>query len=334
MTGFSGGVRFDKPPGDELYRPFLELDCKFCRTFAREKFTSPMVLADVGSRGGLDSRWQVFGDHYIEVGFEADAEERDRLMADIAEKGESGRKVIHPFVLWSEEGAREFKIPKGKEAASLLEPNMDFYHRLPDPSYGEIIRRIPVRTTTLDKCTWPHDELDFLKVDVEGADLFVLKGGIELLKSKVVGVVCEVTFVGQFIGQGFFADIDLMLRDLGFAIFDLKPRRWRRKRLGSQFDNFRMGQLVAGDALYLKDPVAKWDQFGGKGREREKLLKLAAIAEFFALPDYGIELVEFGLSRRLYSTEDARAYIEALHTNEIVKYNDFTRHGRTNERIS
>lgn len=44
----------------------------------------PVVIADIGSRGGFNSEWQAFGDHVRIYSFEADEAECARLDAAAA----------------------------------------------------------------------------------------------------------------------------------------------------------------------------------------------------------------------------------------------------------
>src|SRR6266566_9801329 len=91
MSVFVGNVRTQKTVQDEGYAPFIELDCRFCQLFSSEKLTSPLIVLDVGARGGFDPRLEVFGSHSRIVGFEPDKNECARMRTDIKHAGQDER---------------------------------------------------------------------------------------------------------------------------------------------------------------------------------------------------------------------------------------------------
>ncbi len=112
------------------------------------------------------------------------------------------------------------------------------------------------------------------------------------------------------------------MRSQGFALFDLDIRRWRRKRLSAAFDGIRVGQTIYADALYLKDPVEYNNLPDDIDQQRVKLLKLAALAEYFSLPDYGMEIIELATSLALIDQKEATRLVNLLDHNEIIGKRD------------
>jgi FkbM family methyltransferase len=98
-------------------------------------------------------------------------------------------------------------------SSSILEPG---YHKVVSPSV-QFNRKVHVPALTLDK--WkklnPDSCVDVLWLDLQGAELDVLKGGIELLKSiKLVHV--EVSRRPLYEGGVTLNEMDLFLSRLGF----------------------------------------------------------------------------------------------------------------------
>lgn len=62
--------------------------------------------------------------------------------------------------------------------------------------------------------------MDFMKLNVQGANLEILRGG-ETLLSETLGVMAEISFVESYNGRPFLSDIHSYLREKGFQFFDM-----------------------------------------------------------------------------------------------------------------
>lgn len=103
---------------------------------------------------------------------------------------------------------------------SLFEPNvplLDKFHWL-----GEVtipVARHEVATTRLDDIQGIGD-VDFIKIDCQGAELAVFQNALRALNDAVL-IQTEVSFVESYKGQPMFSDIDAFLRKNGFQFHDL-----------------------------------------------------------------------------------------------------------------
>ena len=106
---------------------------------------------------------------------------------------------------------------------------------------------------TLDFLVKKHrlQHIDFIKIDTQGHELSILKGGVDYL-DNVIGLEIEVEFSPLYRGQPLFGDVDSFVRGYGFELFDIKRYFWKRKDAVDTVG--QKGQLVFGDALYLKSP--------------------------------------------------------------------------------
>jgi hypothetical protein len=79
-----------------------------------------------------------------------------------------------------------------------------------------------VETTTLDEWARNNDVhiVDYIKIDTQGTELEILKGGINVLKN-VRTLEVEVEFNPIYVGQPIFSDVDLFLRSEGFVLWKL-----------------------------------------------------------------------------------------------------------------
>ena len=75
-----------------------------------------------------------------------------------------------------------------------------------------------------------------------------------------------------------------------------------------------IGQLVQGQALYLRDAVVELDSHNLNNRfwHKSKILKMASIQELFNLPDCAIELTQKGQSLDIFDESDVSKYVDFL----------------------
>ena len=305
------------------YRPYFETDCRYCRRLVAsgELEATPILVADVGAAQGFDPRWDLFGEGCRQVGFEPEPAECGRLEAAIEAAGQAGSRFVLPMALADRPGRRRLYVTRDPDASSLYRPNRRFFERMPDPSGIDVVGEIEVEVTTLDALTLPAgDDIDVLKLDVQGAELDVLRGAERRLDGQVLAVIAEASFVELYEGQAMFADIDQFLRGRGFQLFDICYRRWSRRQLDGEFAGLRVGQMTYGDVLYLKDPIAAPDC--AMAGQAAKLRKLTAFAEFFSLPDYALELLDLARAREQISEDAADAARADISANTILRFND------------
>jgi hypothetical protein len=133
------------------------------------------------------------------------------------------------------------------------------------------------------------NSIDFLQIDVQGANLDVLQGGSQIINS-ILGVQVEVEFSQMYINQPLFNDVDVFLRNKGFTLFDLLTFCLPRAKSPIAAKN-RRGQILWGDAFYLQDPLG--ENVNPAFKEPSQILKIACIADVLELYDYALELLEY-----------------------------------------
>jgi FkbM family methyltransferase len=179
------------------------------------------------------------------------------------------------------------------------------------PALGElmqVVERVHMRTRRLDDLP-EVAPVDFLKLDVQGAELLVLDHGRETLRNVSI-LQCEVEFLELYEGQPLFADVDAFLRSQGFAFLHFSYSMGRPfKPLSVAQDPLRaMSQILWADAIYVKD-------FRQRSQWSERQLRAGAFVlhEIYQAYDYtslllaeldrrsGGRLQEFYLASLLFS---------------------------------
>jgi FkbM family methyltransferase len=179
--------------------------------------------------------------------------------------GEFREWHVHELALGEDERERDLVITQHGSMSSLLQPDLQEFERgfgriRNAPQWMKSMETVGVRkikTTTLEQFCIAHapGHIDFLKLDTQGSELYILKGAGELLRSGKIGVICtEVALHPIYKEQGYFSDIDVFLRACGFRLVDLQtyPEAVMRE---DEFDprqvHERPRTASVGDAWYV-----------------------------------------------------------------------------------
>lgn len=248
----------------------------------------PLVLVDIGARWGLDKRWSAFGDSLRAFCFEADAKECDRL-------NQGGNVTYIPEVISGKIGEATLYETRLDASSGLYQTKHNFFGRLLNSPNADLVGTKRVNTTTLDEARRAYSipDIDFIKLDIEGAELDVLKA-TDL--NSTFGIYSEIRFHREINGCPTFSDLDKYAVGKGFMLYDLLFTRQSRKALpyrgplmrwtnGDRFHAYtEHGQVMDGDALYFRDPLLY-------KLTRNQILKAACMFEVFNLNDCAAELL-------------------------------------------
>lgn len=139
---------------------------------------------------------------------------------------------------------------------SLFKPRaaaLKFFNGFED--FGRIEKTETVQTVTLDSIS-NLPEIDFLKMDIQGAELTTLQHGRQKLKN-CLAIQLEVSYIPLYEQQPSFGEVDVWMRAQGYVphcFIDVK--RWSISPTIFN-NNFRIpgNQLLESDIVYIKDPL-------------------------------------------------------------------------------
>lgn len=116
-----------------------------------------------------------------------------------------------------------------------------------------VVKKIPVETKRLDDLDL-GGPVDFLKLDIQGAELMALEHATKTLEAVSV-LQCEVEFVPLYKNQPLFADVDRFLRSQGFQFLQFAYTMGRpfKPLVANNNPNQSISQTLWGDAVYVKD---------------------------------------------------------------------------------
>lgn len=267
---------------------------------------APLVLVDVGASGGLDRRWKSASKYLEVIAFEPD----DRAFRYLASTDSIRCLNVG---LHKEKTVLDFYLTRKQEVSSVLKPNRKFVNQFPESERFDILKTIRLEAETLDLELQKHQikDLDFVKVDTQGSELFVLKGATKNLANSVFGMEIEVGFSRVYVDQPLFSDVDCFVRKLGFQLFDLKPIYWKRK-VGKSFGKAK-GQIICADCLYLKDMDALKaiiDPMEDNVLKKTKCLRAISICILYGYLDYAAEI--FQEMKHLFNRDEASLFFGTI----------------------
>jgi FkbM family methyltransferase len=145
-------------------------------------------------------------------------------------------------------------ICAAKGMSSLLKPDSEIlkiFH--PFDIWGQVVSQQKVLTKTLDSIS-EIEQLDFLKIDIQGGELSVFQCGKKKLENTVA-IQTEVSFIPLYEGQPIFGAIDIELRGLGFIPHSFPAiKNWMIAPLVINGDSrIPLNQLLEADIVYVKD---------------------------------------------------------------------------------
>jgi FkbM family methyltransferase len=184
------------------------------------------VVVDVGAQQ-LESEEHVYVGLWsfgpVDVfGFDPLAERiEERRRADA---GRTGTTTLFPFALGDGDD-HVLHVANEDSASSLFDLDREGVAGLEHLAELQVDRTEPVRTVRLDDVELP-EQIDLLKLDVQGAEMMVLEGAAQTLQ-RTSAIHCEVAFSRIYRDQPLFGDVAGLLAGHGYALMDLFPKHYR-----------------------------------------------------------------------------------------------------------
>jgi len=263
----------------------------------------PLCLIDVGSAKGIPSRWAKIRNLVFAYGFEPDEDARNKLKQNNVLEG--GGNIDSPYALSDKKEKIELNILKKPSHSSVLEPNNNFINLYTKrhPEGFELDYKVTVEASDLDSLEFKAK--DFMKIDVQGYELKVLKGSEESLK-EILGLEIEIEFAELYKNQCSFEEIKSFLskNDIDFTDFT-SMTRWERDSSKNT-----LGLCMGGDALFLRTPEYMFDVYKDDPVKLSAYLSICLIYKRYDFIEATIDL---------FNLRDDSKYSKFIKINKILR---------------
>lgn len=162
------------PPGNDLILLLAEYATDVYSLRA-QSFREGDVVMDIGANVGTFSRAAFQAGASKVIAIEPSPLNVEALQRNFAEEIEAGRFVLVPKAVWNEPGEMTLNV----YALSVLDSLV-----MEDRHEAEIKKRVPVELIPIDALVEELglDRVDFIKMDIEGAERHALEGAAETLR--------------------------------------------------------------------------------------------------------------------------------------------------------
>jgi FkbM family methyltransferase len=272
--------------------PYLTLSFAKQGMFAQD----PMVVVEVGYRPEIEDRWESYGKDVERTVLGVSEHEIAHLSSDQTKNGRFERFL--PLILSDRaESASVYAARESRYGVAGAPVDRAFASRFKEGLPYLDAEQRAVQAVTLDSLvsTGAISKPTFIKIDMEGAELKILKGASQALADGVLGVSVEVCLQPLRKGAPSFEDVRAYLADRGFSMFDMKVDNWTRG-IVADHDGPKTwpgrGQAVRCRATFLRDMMPELEVSRSlTAHHRLKIAKLASLAEVLGFSDYSVELL-------------------------------------------
>ena len=219
---------------------------------------------------------------------------------DYGEDKKINNEIFFDKILWSEEKEMSFYISKNRVASSLFKVDLEKLKHFDNFESHKTIDTKKIKTSKASQIKELID-IDFAKIDVEGAELNILEG-MEKNINNIIGLEVEVQFMERYINSPTFEKIDKFLKEKDFELYILNQESWLRKEHKSNSDSNH--KLIWADAIYF----IKLDKLINSDEKNIKnsVEKLIFFYVFYKLYDEAYFTINYLLEKKLITNLDEK----------------------------
>lgn len=253
-------------------------------------------VVDIGAADGIDPRWHLLEDHLLIDLFEPEHDAFVRMTQMYA-----GQPAIRCFeTALSENGGEiDLTVTRWPRASTCLTLDTEFLKDTYIRDHFTVTGHFRMPSRRLDDVLSGND-VDFIKADVEGMELPILRGSGRLIDG-CIGVEAEVIFGSSAPKDPpLFSDMDKYCREHGLTLISIGPPGYWHFALPSQAYESK-GFIMNGDALFLRVPQRVVERVSNGVWPRRKLAAAAALYLTYGNFEFVYVLMREGRTASLFS---------------------------------
>ena len=235
-------------------------------------------IIDGGARGELFPPFKYVNKKILQI-FRFDPETKTDIV------NYTNEDIIFKKALWKNSDKIKLNVAIDPSASSVYPFNRDLQKHIdPHADKRKTKKVVEIESINLDQIIkdYPHLKIDFIKLDIHGAEFDVLEGAIEVLKTTL-GMLIESWVIPIHKGQKTRGHVEALASDNQFYVFE-ENHMGKWPRLG---DSFSKRQTVPIDTLFFKDPLLDKNI-----TKKEDALKLIGIANLFGHNAFAMQLTQ------------------------------------------
>ena len=213
---------------------------KINQIFSKELNQDKINILDIGASGNFNiNKFNNFFSH-LNIAKIIKFDEESKIVKD-------KNDIIYDKFLWSEDTTKKFYITNNHVSSSFYKPNTEILKDFANFTDHVIIEEKDEKVNKLDNFDFDM-EINFVKIDAEGAELEILKGGKNILKN-CFGFEIEQQFISRFVDSPKYFEVSRYLDELGYELMILNTESWKKK---IEYSNIRSNvRLVWADFIYF-----------------------------------------------------------------------------------
>lgn len=238
-----------------------------------KNYNTRFNLLDVGAAGGIHNRWHIINEKINVFCIEPQPDSFKNL-----KQNNNNITLIEKIFDEKDNLNRTINFTKKNDTSSILTPNIEYLKKFPNVERFKIVNTFTSPTTTINK-EFLDISLDYIKIDVEGYHLNILKGAKNKL-NKLLGIEVETEFQKLRKNQPKFYEVIEFLNDFDFELHDiLNIIRW--ERTGYRY----VGQPQTSDLVFFKNPEYIVKNFKNEILKVEEILNYIIILTIYQRSD-------------------------------------------------
>lgn len=262
-------------------------------------------IIDVGARHGFHERWKQFNKSLRIFLFEPD------LIAyqELQEIYKDDTRITSFNTALSSNGEKlKIHVTASPDSSSAFEHEQIFFSKLDMQAFYKLDKIVEIDSKKLSEVM--SEPVDFIKLDVEGFELPILKGASESMIDNLIGIEAEVSYVPWAKGIPLFGDVDSFCRSKGFSLSNLtQPGIYHYALKDRRMES--LGYVMSGDALYFRTPEQVLERIQSGKWNISKMPIALAIYLAYGNSEFAYILLESSVNAGIIKKED-KLYFDTM----------------------